>query len=244
VAAELEERTSQAYGQYVERVTQQFLSRARSNSVGPLAPTARGRDGQIVARPGAEDGIIVVPGGLVHHWAGSTFLPGVTMTDALSVSHDYDAYERIYTPVVASRFLGRDGDTYRAFLRLKESAAGISAVLDVTLHIQYFYPDAATAYSISSSDQVLEVKDAGSPRERHLAAGRDSGYLWRLATMNRFVERDNGLVVEMETLGLSRRFPSLLGWIIEPIARRIGRKSVELTVQEFAKAIRARQRQP
>ena len=34
------------------------------------------------------------------------------------------------------------------------------------------------------------------------------------------VQLDEGVYVEMETLGLSRRFPRMLGWIIEPIARR------------------------
>jgi hypothetical protein len=48
------------------------------------------------------------------------------------------------------------------------------------------------------------------------------------------------VAVEMETIGLSRAFPLMLTWIIEPIARRLGRKSVELSLQEFATAVRAR----
>jgi hypothetical protein len=43
--------------------------------------------------------------------------------------------------------------------------------------------------------------------------------------------------MEMETIGLSRPFPPLLGWIIEPIARHIGRASVEESVQEFRRAV-------
>jgi hypothetical protein len=243
VAAELEEQTTRAYVEYVAQARLKFLNRVHDRPES-TSGAKLGQDGQITARPGAQDGIVSVPGGLVHHWRGATFLPGVTMKEALGVSHDYADYAEIYTPIVGSRFLGRDGDKYRALLRLKESAGGISAVLDVTLDIQYFYPDSATAYSLSSSEQVLEVKDAGTSRERHLPAGRDSGYLWRLATMNRFIQRDDGLVVEMETMGLSRRFPSMLSWIIEPIARRLGRKSIELSVQEFTRAVRARQGQP
>jgi hypothetical protein len=48
----------------------------------------------------------------------------------------------------------------------------------------------------------------------------------------------DGVFVVMETLGLSRRFPPMTGWIIEPIARRIGRKSVEGSLDEFLTAIR------
>ena len=49
---------------------------------------------------------------------------------------------------------------------------------------------------------------------------------------------EGGVFVIMETLGLSRRFPVGFGWIIEPIARRLGRKSVESTLSEFATAVR------
>ena len=44
----------------------------------------------------------------------------------------------------------------------------------------------------------------------------------------------------METIGLSRPFPPLLGWVIEPVARRMGRGSVGESMQEFAQALSAR----
>ena len=156
------------------------------------------------------------------------------------MSYAYDDYHAYYRPVIASRLLTRDGDTYRALLRLRESAGGMTAVLDVTTRVQYFRPDQASAYSMSTSEEIREVKDPGSPGETHLPAGRDSGYLWRAVTLTRLIQRGNGVSVEMETLGLSRGFPPLLGWIIEPIARRIGRKSVELSLQEFRAAVRDR----
>ena len=42
----------------------------------------------------------------------------------------------------------------------------------------------------------------------------------------------------METLGLSRGFPPFLAWFIEPIARRLGRKSIERSLEEFIAAVR------
>jgi hypothetical protein len=71
-----------------------------------------------------------------------------------------------------------------------------------------------------------------------MEAGRDSGYLWRASTFTCFVETKDGLYVETETIGLSRAFPPLLGWIIEPIARRLGRRSVATSLQEFATALK------
>jgi hypothetical protein len=242
-AADLKEQTRLAYERYEREVTRIFLERVHGRST-PSAPSALSlRDGQVVARPGNQDGIIAVPGGLVHHWIGTIFIVGVTLHDALRVSYAYDDYHTFYKPVVASQLLGREDNTYRVLLRLQESAGGMSAVLDVRTRVQYFYPSSKNAYSLSSSDEIREVKNAGSPQERHLPAGRDSGYLWRAATLNRLVERDDGLLVEMETLGLSRSFPPLLGWIIEPVAKRIGRRSVELSLQEFRSAVRARKSQ-
>jgi hypothetical protein len=240
-AAELSEQASLAYNRYLEDARRVFDERVR-RQVTSGSGTAPVSDGDLNAHPGRQDGIISVPGGLVHHWIGTTFIAGITLEDALAVSCAYDDYHTFYKSIVASRLLGRDDNTYRTLLRIKESAGGLSAVLDVRTTIQYFYPSNQSVYSISTSEEIREVKEAGSPRERYLPAGKDSGYLWRAATLNRLVERNSGVFVEMETLGLSRSFPPLLGWIIEPIARSLGRKSVEVSLQEFRSAVRARKR--
>jgi hypothetical protein len=86
--------------------------------------------------------------------------------------------------------------------------------------------------------RVSLVHVSSVERERVLAPGHDGGYLWRANVLTSFHERPEGLVVEMETLGLSRRFPYMLGWFLEPIARRVGRKSVETSLPEFLQAVR------
>jgi hypothetical protein len=244
-AAELQAAASQAYDRYLEEVTRAFLDRR----AGMLIARHKGRsiheiplrDGEIVARPAKQDGIIDVPGGLVHHWLGQTFIGGATLKDTLRISYAYDDYHAFYKPVIDSELLGKEGDAYRVRLRIKEGAAGVSAVLDVTARVRYFFPETGTGYSLSTADEIRELKDHGSAKERLLPAGQGSGYLWRAATLNRFVERKDGVLVEMETVGLSRSFPPLLGWLIEPVARRLGRQSVELSLQEFRRAVRARQ---
>jgi len=110
----------------------------------------------------------------------------------------------------------------------------------VTSRVQYFQPDSRSVYSISNSEEIRELRDAGTAKERQLSPGHDSGYLWRAAAFTHMVERDGGVFVEMETIGLSRGFPTLLSWIIEPIARRVGRSSVERSLQEFSAAVRKR----
>jgi hypothetical protein len=83
------------------------------------------------------------------------------------------------------------------------------------------------------------VKNPGRADEQLLPEGRDSGYLWRANTFTRFVERGDGVHVELQTIGLTRAFPKLLGWFIEPIARRVGRSSVERTLMEFRDAVQS-----
>ena len=99
-------------------------------------------------------------------------------------------------------------------------------------------------FVIYCNTQIREVRDAGRPSEKLLPVGHDSGYLWRSATFTRFTDDSAGVWMEMETLGLSRQFPPVLGWVIEPIARRIGRRSAEVSVDEFRRAVAARVTRP
>jgi hypothetical protein len=236
MAAELQPRTDQAYDGYVRQATERFLTR-----VADAGPPSAGPGGAPAARPGSEDGIIGVPGGLVHHWAGAVLLRDERLEEVLAVACSYDAYDRIYRSVVASRLVGRQADdAYRVQMRLRESEAGVSAVLDVLSTVQYVRLTATRAYSVSTATEIREVKDAGRRDERLLPPGRDSGYLWRANTFSYFEQRTEGVYVQMETLGLSRRFPPLLGWMIEPIARRVGRRSIERSLAEFQAAVTAR----
>ncbi len=236
-AAELVEAASRAFEEYIDQATQSFLGRVNQHPGGGDTDRAALRAERIIVQPGGEDGILSVPGGLVHHWRGAIFIPGVTLDQVMSVSRAYTDYPKIFRPIIASTVLSEEGDFFRVQFRIRESAGGMTATLDVRSSIRYVRVDARHAYDISSADEILEVKDAGRPTERHLPAGRDGGYLWRAGALTRFVEDDGGVYMEMETVGLSRRLPRMLGWMIEPIARRVGRRSVENSALEFRRAV-------
>jgi hypothetical protein len=120
------------------------------------------------------------------------------------------------------------------------SAEDERLALDVASRVQYFYPADGRVYSISSSEDIREITHPGTPAEGSRPAGHDSGYLWRAATFNSLLAVDGGVFAETETLGLSRSFPPMLGWFIEPIAKRLGRESVRKSLQEFSAAVKAR----
>jgi hypothetical protein len=236
-AAELQPRTSRAYDEYADRARRAFIERA-SRAPDPTAKL----DGPITAGPGRQDGIIGVPGGLVHHWKGTAFIRGVNLHQAIETSRDYSAYPSVYHAVTSARVIEELGDTSRVLMRLHESAGGLSALLEVRSTIQYVHPGPGRTYSIATLDEIREVTNAGTQEEKLLPPGRDSGYLWRGSTVTLLVERNGGVYVEMETLALSRGFPPMLGWIVEPIARRVGRRSVETSLREFEAAVLKRNR--
>ena len=240
LAAVLTDAAAKAYIDYVDRARQAFLSRANQPVFASDSERTSLRREETLVRPGGGDGIQTMPESLIHHWRGAVFIPGVTLDQSLTVSRAYGEYPTIFRPVISAKILSNDDDAFRVQFRMKQSAGGLSATLDVSSSIRYVKNDAVHAYVLSSSDTIREVKDAGRSTERYLAAGRESGYLWRGAAFTRFVEGDGGVYMEMETIGLSRAFPPFLGWVIEPIARRVGRGSVEESVQEFRRAVRMR----
>jgi hypothetical protein len=231
-AADLQPRTAQAFDKYADEMTRDFVSRAAKN-----ATTARRCDGVIIARAGNGDGILNVPDGLIHHWLGLAFVRGATLKTVEQVARNYPGYSKFYKAVVSSKVLAQQGDTYRVLMRLKEDA-GLTAVLDVRSSVEYRTQRDGSVTAVSKSEEIRQVEDFGNPSESLLPVGHDSGYLWRAHTLTHFVPEKDGVFIVMETLGLSRRFPPMTGWIIEPIARRIGRKSVEGSLEEFLTAIR------
>jgi hypothetical protein len=230
-AAELTPEATRAYDAYTKEAREAFLSRIQTTAASAKS------DVDQRARPGKEDGIITIPGGLLHHWIGTMFIPRVTLQRAVDVSKAYSTYSAVYKEVTASKLVARDGDTYHVLLRVRDSEAGLTAVLEVRATVRYVRVSDRLVYSISQTDEIREVENPGKATERLLPPGRDSGYLWRASTFTAFTARPNGVHIEAETLGLSRRFPALLGWLIEPIARRLGRKSIEGSLQEFAAAV-------
>lgn len=237
VAAELQDKAVRAFAEHADEAQHSFESRAQlAVGEGSRVATAL-RAGEIVAGPGSGDGILGVDGGLVHHWRAQVLIPRVTLDQVLRLSRSYPDYPTIFHPVVSARILSQEGDNFRIQLRMRESAGGLSATLDVRSKIVYERSDPRHAIVVSQSEEIREVKNPDRASESLLPVGADSGYLWRARALTRFVEDDAGVWMEMETMGLSRAFPPVVGWVIEPIARRVGRRSAEASVEEFRRAV-------
>ena len=233
-AAELTDRARMAFDDYADRAAQSFAS-APFAFVGDQG--RRLRENAVIGRAGSGSGIIDVSDGLIHHWRGAMFLRGATVGNALQLSQNYARYPKLYASIVSAELLSKDGDTFRVRLRIKERAGMVTSVLDLTSTVTYVRVDSCRGYSMSRATEIREIVSAGQPGERALAPGTGNGYLWQARTFSSYVQKDGGLYLSLETLGLSRQFPAMLGWIIEPIARRLGRKSVEGSLTEFRRGL-------
>ena len=108
--------------------------------------------------------------------------------------------------VISSRVVSRDGDSQKVFLRLRRTKF-VTVVYDTEYDVDYrrLAPDRALSNSIST--KVVEIENAGTPRERALPEGDDHGYMWRLNSYWRYKQIDGGVLVEIESLTLSRLCP-------------------------------------
>ena len=81
------------------------------------------------------------------------------------------------------------------------------------------------------------MENAGKPNEKVAPPDTGYGFLWRLDSYWRFEERDSGVYVETRAISLTRDVPAGLGWIIEPIVRKLPRQSLINTLTATRKAL-------
>jgi hypothetical protein len=177
-----------------------------------------------------------VPGGMIHDWTGITFVPGVTLRQTLTAIQDYDRDADYYRPtVLRAKFLSREGNSFRVFLRLKETHV-ITVVLDTEYEIQYLVIDSTHAASVSRSTRITEVEGAGS-QEHATSPKANHGFLWRLNSYWRFYQADGGVYIQCNAISLTRDVPVGLGWLIGPFIENVPRESLDFTLTATREAL-------
>ena len=133
-AADLKEKTATAFDRYVSATEARFNNELKPGGaflyVDALPQQEmknsydRLKQGEILVErlktqaPGLDGD---VPDGMLHHWVGLVFVPGVTLQQTLPVVQDYDHRSDLYRPeVIASKLVSREGDDFKIFLRLYE----------------------------------------------------------------------------------------------------------------------------
>ena len=232
-AGDLKPQTSEAFDRYI-RQTEQRLDERKTFLWADESPdrARRVKAGEVVVEPTGAKPEIAVPNGLIHDWVGSVFLPGVSLERTLALVRDYDRHKEYYKPeVVDSRVLSHDGNDYRIYLRLLKKQI-LTVVLDTEHEVHYTQVDSKRWRSNSRTTKIAEL-DNGRP----LAPGTGHGFLWRLNTYWRFEERDGGTWVECQAVSLTRDIPTGLGWLIDPIIRKLPKESLANTLKETRAAL-------
>lgn len=224
-----------AWRHYESHVDERFTA-ARTASAGNFfvldrfAPPAWRSD---VMRGEVRTARIDVPSvadGTIHHWVGAVFVPGVTLDRLLArLKENAGGESRFYDDVVASRLLSRDGDRLNVFMKLRRKSV-ITVTYNTEHEVEYRRLTGARATARSVATRIVELDDAGTPNEREKPAADDSGFLWRLNAYWRYEEAPGGVIVECESVSLSRSVPLLVRPVANPIVDRIARESLVRTL--------------
>jgi hypothetical protein len=248
--ADLHAQTIAAFDRYV-RLTEARMARetngeapfvwtdsfAEPRKATALAELKRGQlvIDSLVTKDGGKK--IDAPDGLIHHWVGVVFVPGTTVDKAVGLLSDYDRHAEIYKPAVArSKVLSHTGNDYRVSLRFYMKKV-LTVVLNTEHEARFARPRPGAAYSQIHSTRIAEVENPDTPNEREKPIGRDGGYMWRLNTYWRFLERDGGTYVQCESISLTRGIPMGFGWLIGPFVTSIPRESLTFTLETTRKTL-------
>lgn len=248
-AAELQPRTAAAFSRYVQQVESgmdrrpTFLWADRGSGATRRKAQEALRRGELLieALDRGDTGLSRdVPDGIVHHWIGTVFVPGGTVDSALALLQDYDRHASVYAPAVSrSKLLARDGNHFRMRLRFTMTRA-ITVVVNTDNEALFTREAPDRARSHIHSTRVAQLENPGTPEERELPVGNDGGYLWRINSYWRFLERDGGVYIECESISLTRDIPYGLGWLVKPFVTSLPRESLALTLETTRKVLGGR----
>jgi hypothetical protein len=197
----------------------------------------RVRHGEIVAQLWSGDGPVKLPNGLIHDWIGAAFVPDVTVEQVLALVQNYDNHKNIYSSeVIGSRLVSHEGNHFRIFLRLLKKKM-VTVVLDTDHDVTYTAVEAKRWFCRSRTTRIAEVEDAGTPQEKVLEPDTGYGFLWRLFSYWKFEEKKAGCYIECRAISLTRDIPLGLGWIIEPIIRKLPQESLIHTLDATRRAL-------
>jgi hypothetical protein len=172
---------------------------------------------------------VSVPDGIIHHWRGSVFVPGVTLDNLLTRLEHPSERGPHQEDVLALRVLERHAGQLRLFIKMTRTKI-VTVTYNTEHDVVYRRHGQRRASSRSVATKIAEVDAAGTAAEREKPQGEDRGFLWRLNSYWRYEEVDSGVIVELESVTLSRTVPLGLRVLVEPLIDRVARESMGRTL--------------
>ena len=238
-AAKLQQETVKAWNEYIRvaeaRISRELKSTEVFRAADHLDPeTARFckeslSEGEICVLNMQESGNndeVDIPDGKVHHWLGTALIRGAKIGDVIEWVQNYDRHEDYYDDVEKSQLISRKGNFFRIFLRLKRKK--VITVHYNTNHDVHYYPQGTgKLYSSSIATRIREIDNPGEADEQEKPEGNDNGFLWRLNSYWRFKQVDDGVIVDCESMSLSRSAPIAVKWMVKSYINSVPRESLE-----------------
>jgi putative flippase GtrA len=244
-AADLQPETIQAWRANVEKVEDRISSELSSGK-GFLALdfqddriTAEERrkvlSGEIPVSPVVGDDsarTAKVPNGMIHHWRGSIFIPGVTLDTVFSRVVNPRLEDTRQEDVLDSMVLEHHPGQLKLYLKLQRSKI-VTVVYNTEHLIEYHRYGKARASSSSVATKIAEIEKTSDGREQEKPEGHDHGFLWRMNSYWRYEEIKGGVIVECESLTLSRSIPAILEYMVRPLIKKVARESMRRTLESM-----------
>jgi len=175
---------------------------------------------------------IKVPEGMIHHWRGSVFIPGVPLEFILSRVKNPALEDTKQEDVLDSKVLERTPDTLKLYLKLQRSKV-VTAVYNTEHLVRYKNHGPGKESSSSIATKIAEIEFISGNREREKPQGNDRGFLWRMNSYWRYQEVAGGVIVECESMTLSRSVPFLLEYVLGPVINNTARESLNRTLESM-----------
>jgi hypothetical protein len=242
-AANLEPTTLKVWEEYVAFVSLRMEQRLSAGKVFLWVDEvpdrlARVRAGEIVL---SSQNPRRTASGPIHDWIGAVFIANVTLKDVLQVLSGQARCKDLYPPsVVDYDVIATSAAKDRFSILLINKSIDKKTALDIDSESCYVHVDDQRGYSVSRTIRIQEVEEYGARNQRILLEGQGNGLIWRLFSIMRYVERDGGVYLELEAIGLSRDIPAWLRWIVEPIVRRVSRGSLSATLRQIETRVHLR----
>ena len=186
----------------------------------------------VVSRAVARDGSaseIEVDGGMVNHWRGTAYIPKVKLDVLLKTLQEPQSDQHRQEDVISSRVVDSGENSQKLYLRLRRTKL-ITVVYDTEYDTTYRRVATDRGMSTSISSRIVEIESAGTPQERALPEGNDHGFMWRLYSYWRYKQVGDGVIVEVESLTLSRNLPFLFTPFLRPVVNSTARDSITRTL--------------